>query len=216
MGPGYAIPGFAASFIFTTWAIMFASKRYGRDIWPSLDPDRQPGEFIKATLKGVSQVTFVEDWRTGIFWMGLTFSFELAPVTGRTFTNAYTTGWDPASPLFRGLHGITRVRDRRSTRHCGETAYWRDQSRSARVQSSARNDRTDELPPVKSRNFSIRDLRDGRVLSLHHAILAEFLFKMGFTHVDRAVRLHGVDIHVGSCGVRSSPSRNRLGPAVAL
>ena len=30
----WAIPGFTSSFIFTTWAMMYASKRYGHDIWP--------------------------------------------------------------------------------------------------------------------------------------------------------------------------------------
>ncbi len=56
-------------------------------------------EFGIAVLKGVSQVTFVENWVTGAFWVvGLTLSFEL--VGGRVFTNAFTTGWDPGSPLF--------------------------------------------------------------------------------------------------------------------
>ncbi|MDX1813838.1 MAG: urea transporter, partial [Candidatus Bathyarchaeia archaeon] len=56
-------------------------------------------EFIKAVLNGVSQVTFVENWKTGILWVvGLTLSFEL--VSGRVFTNAFTTGWDPSSILF--------------------------------------------------------------------------------------------------------------------
>jgi urea transporter len=122
----WAIPGFTSSFIFTTWAMMFASKRYGHDIWPPI-PDapkaeliegssnpRQENnpdfkwtakEFIKSTLKGVSQVTFVENWKTGVFWVvGLTLSFELSPlITGQArpwFTNAYTTQWDPFSPLY--------------------------------------------------------------------------------------------------------------------
>lgn len=133
-GQGWAIPGFTASFIFTTWFIMLATKRYGRDIWPhpatpdrparlievhdlasgvgELIPDSEnpvqvkiPGfkwtakEFVIAVLKGVSQVTFVENWKTGVFWViGLTLTFELAP--GRLFTNAYTTGWNPSSMLF--------------------------------------------------------------------------------------------------------------------
>ena len=38
-------------------------------------------EFIIATLKGVSQVTFVENWKTGIFWVvGLTLSFETSTI----------------------------------------------------------------------------------------------------------------------------------------
>ena len=141
-GNGWAIPGFTASFIFTTWVIMLAVKRYGHDIWPRPHyPGREPQlrklsegekvspfvtasgagelipdsenpiqvkipsfkwtakEFAIAVLNGVSQVTFVENWKTGILWViGLTFAFELAP--GRLFTNAYTTGWNPYSPLF--------------------------------------------------------------------------------------------------------------------
>jgi len=135
-GNGWAIPGFTAAFVFTTWTIMFATKRYGVDIWPRPAlPDRPvrlievhdtasgagdlmegsenpvqvpvPGfrwtakEFGIAVLKGVSQVNFVENWVTGVFWVvGLTLSFELVATGGRLFTNAFTTGWDPASPLF--------------------------------------------------------------------------------------------------------------------
>lgn len=122
-----AIPGFTSSFIFTTWAMMYASKRYGHDIWPDVPPAAKeetiPGssnpkpdtsfkwtakEFTIATLKGVSQVTFVENWKTGIFWVvGLTLAFELAPmiagVEGRPWwTNGYTAQWDPFSPLYLG------------------------------------------------------------------------------------------------------------------
>ncbi|MDD1674606.1 MAG: urea transporter, partial [Methanomicrobiales archaeon] len=135
-GGGYAIPGFTAAFVFTTWAIMYASKRYGTDIWPrpalqdrpvrlievhetasgtgtllegseNPVPEQIPGfawnawEFTKAVLNGVSQVTFVENWITGLFWViGLTLSFELVATGGRVLTNAFTAGWDPASPLF--------------------------------------------------------------------------------------------------------------------
>jgi urea transporter len=109
---GYAIPGFTSSFIFTTWIMMYATKRYGHAIWPS-PPSAEPSaapqeapfkwtavEFIKSTLKGVSQVTFVENWKTGVFWVvGLTLSFELFS-PGHIFTNGYTTGWNSSSPLF--------------------------------------------------------------------------------------------------------------------
>jgi len=129
-GGGWAIPGFTSSFIFTTWAMMYASKRYGHAVWPAAPP---PGpeaetiagssnpiqvvaqqfkwtakEFIIATLKGVSQVTFVENWKTGIFWVvGLTLSFEIAPMiagvqTRPWWTNAFTAGWDAMSPLYLG------------------------------------------------------------------------------------------------------------------
>ena len=113
-GLGYAIPGFTAAFIFTTWTIMYASKRYGIAIWPKAsekeaettpEADTQPSfkwtpkEFMKAVLNGVSQVTFIENWKTGIFWViGLTLSFAL--VSGNIFGNAYTAGWNVSSPLF--------------------------------------------------------------------------------------------------------------------
>lgn len=126
-----AIPGFTSSFIFTTWALMYASKRYGYDIWPEVpqtsraetivdseNPVQTPvenfrwtvTEFLKATLKGVSQVTFVENWKTGLFWIiGLTLAFEIAPfiigIQNRPwFTNAYTSQWNPYSSLY--LAGI--------------------------------------------------------------------------------------------------------------
>ena len=122
-----AIPGFTSSFIFTTWAMMFASKRYGHDIWPeppksaraeTITESENPvqtnpenfkwtaKEFIISTLKGVSQVTFVENWKTGVFWIiGLTLAFELAPFIAGVqdrpwYTNAYTSGWNEHSPLF--------------------------------------------------------------------------------------------------------------------
>jgi urea transporter len=123
---GWAIPGFTSSFIFTTWAMMFASKRFGHDIWPAPLPAPKEEliagsgnpvqeveqfkwtakEFMIATLKGVSQVTFVGNWKTGVFWVvGLTLAFELAPfisgVQDRTWwTNGYTSQWDEFSPLY--------------------------------------------------------------------------------------------------------------------
>jgi urea transporter len=124
LAKSWAIPGFTSSFIFTTWALMYATKRFGRDIWPAPAPapkeelisnsgnpsteDRfkwTPKEFIIATLKGVSQVTFVENWKTGVFWVvGLTLAFELAPIiTGQArpwWTNAYTAQWNEFSPLY--------------------------------------------------------------------------------------------------------------------
>src|SRR6266511_361599 len=123
----WAIPVFTSSFLFTTWAMMYAAKRFGHDLWPAPPPpakeeliagSRSPvqegsfkwtaKEFIIATLKGVSQVTFVENWKTGIFWVvGLTLAFELAPFIaggvqeGRPwFTNGYTSQWNEFSPLY--------------------------------------------------------------------------------------------------------------------
>lgn len=123
----WAIPGFTSSFIFTTWALMYATKRFGHDIWPAPPPPPPQEELIRgssnpvqaqdknfkwtakefmiATLKGVSQVTFVGNWKTGIFWVvGLTLAFELAPIlTGQNrpwFTNAYTAQWNEFSPLY--------------------------------------------------------------------------------------------------------------------
>src|ERR687892_301171 len=125
-GAKWAIPGFTSSFIFTTWALMYASKRFGHDIWPAPSPPPKEEllsgsgnpsqgepfkwtakEFIIATLKGVSQVTFVENWKTGVFWVvGLTLAFELAPMIagvqeGRPwFTNGYTAQWNENSMLY--------------------------------------------------------------------------------------------------------------------
>src|SRR5918995_943804 len=122
----WAIPGFTSSFIFTTWALMYASKRFGHDIWPAPPPPPKEEllsesgnpavvesfkwtakEFIIATLKGVSQVTFVENWKTGVFWVvGLTLAFELAPMIagvqeGRPlWTNGYTAQWNENSTLY--------------------------------------------------------------------------------------------------------------------
>lgn len=123
----WAIPGFTSSFIFTTWALMYASRRFGHDIWPAPPPSPPEEELISgsgnpvqiqeknfkwtakefmiATLKGVSQVTFVGNWKTGIFWVvGLTLAFELAPIlTGQDrpwFTNGYTAQWNEFSPLY--------------------------------------------------------------------------------------------------------------------
>jgi urea transporter len=124
----WAIPGFTSSFIFTTWTLMYATKRFGHDIWPEPLPAEAeelikgsgnpsqiteptfkwtPGEFMKATLKGVSQVTFIENWKTGVFWVvGLTLAFELAPIlTGQDrpwWTNAFTAQWNEFSPLYLG------------------------------------------------------------------------------------------------------------------
>ncbi len=122
-----ASPGFTSSFIFTTWAMMYASKRYGHDVWPEVPESAKedkisgsdnpvqlklenfkwtPKEFIIATLKGVSQVTFVENWKTGVFWVvGLTLTFELAPLIAGVqdrpwFTNGYTAQWNEYSPLY--------------------------------------------------------------------------------------------------------------------
>ncbi len=128
LAESWAIPGFTSSFIFTTWTIMYATKRFGHDIWPEPAPAAHEqlikgsgnpvlvqeenfiwtaGEFIKSTLKGVSQVTFVENWKTGIFWVvGLTLAFELAPfITGQDrpwWTNGYTAQWNEFSPLYLG------------------------------------------------------------------------------------------------------------------
>jgi urea transporter len=131
LGASLAIPGFTSSFCFTTWAMMYASKRYGRAIWPEVPAAREEmiagsgnpvqvtvanfkwtaKEFMIATLKGVSQVTFVENWKTGIFWVvGLTLAFEVAPMitVGGVeqdrpwWTNGYTAQWNPFSYLYLG------------------------------------------------------------------------------------------------------------------
>jgi urea transporter len=100
------------------------TKRFGHDIWPDRPAPGTyqrwwkscsgteefkwtAGEFMKSTLKGVSQVTFVENWKTGIFWVvGLTLAFELAPfITGQDrpwWTNGYTAQWNEFSTLYLG------------------------------------------------------------------------------------------------------------------
>lgn len=58
-----------------------------------------PWEFTKAVLNGVAQVTFVANWKTGVFWVvGLTLSFIM--VSGNLFGNAFTAMWDVSSALF--------------------------------------------------------------------------------------------------------------------
>jgi urea transporter len=125
-GKGWGIPGFTSSFGFTSWAIMLAAKRFGHDIWPPIPAAEQEelidhssnplqkdsfkwtaAEFIRATFRGVAQVTFVDNWKTGVFWVvGLTLAFELAPaITGQVrpfWTNAYTAQWNPYSLLYLG------------------------------------------------------------------------------------------------------------------
>lgn len=122
-GKGTAIPGFTSSFIFTTWFLMFAAQRFGRDVGLKqvgaaykmlrygednvrLEAVEEPAtpfkwtisEFMKSTLKGVSQVTFVENWKTGAFWVvGLTLSFELAPLLSGNPTNWWSNGYAGSS-----------------------------------------------------------------------------------------------------------------------
>ncbi|MGH9876061.1 MAG: urea transporter [Nitrososphaera sp.] len=126
LGESWAIPGFTSSFIFTTWALMYGMKRFGHDIWPAPAPPKEEliagsgspmqtnsfkwtaKEFIIATFKGVSQVTFVENWKTGVFWVvGLTLAFELAPFIAGVqerpwWTNGFTSQWNEFSPLYLG------------------------------------------------------------------------------------------------------------------
>jgi urea transporter len=109
---------------------MLGTKRFGHAIWPagqqeSLEKQMDPKsgtiaassnpqveefqwtakEFMIATLKGVAQVTFVNNWKTGIFWVvGLTLAFQIPPmVAGQSipwWTNAYTAQWSAFSPLY--------------------------------------------------------------------------------------------------------------------
>ncbi|MGI0066776.1 MAG: urea transporter, partial [Nitrosotalea sp.] len=120
-GKGTAIPGFTSSFVFTTWFLMLAAQRFGRDVCLKksgdtykmfrigqsensvrLEPTEEvtPSfkwttiEFMKATLKGVSQITFIENWKTGIFWVvGLSLSFELAPILTGNPINWWSNGY---------------------------------------------------------------------------------------------------------------------------
>jgi urea transporter len=125
----WAIPAFTSAFVLTTWFFMLGTKRFGHAIWPAGQPeslekqmDPKTGliagssnpqvqefhwtakEFMIATLKGVAQVTFVNNWKTGIFWVvGLTLAFQLPLIAEPNtpwWTNAYTANWNPFSPLY--------------------------------------------------------------------------------------------------------------------
>ena len=128
----WAIPAFTSAFVVTTWILMYATKMFGHGIWPAPDPESlehqtnpkqeliegssnpkqehfnwTAKEFMIATLKGVAQVTFVNNWKTGIFWVvGLTLAFQIPPaIPGQTipwWTNAYTAQWNPFSFLYLG------------------------------------------------------------------------------------------------------------------
>ena len=50
----WAIPGFTSSFIFTTWALMYASKRFGHDIWPAPPPSPPQEELIRGRQQSSS------------------------------------------------------------------------------------------------------------------------------------------------------------------
>lgn len=122
-GNGTAIPGFTSSFIFTTWFLMLAAQRFGHDVGlkqvgqtykmhrygednvklevPEVSEPQFKWtilEFMKSTLKGVSQITFVENWKTGVFWVvGLTLSFELAPILTGNPTHWWSNGYAGSS-----------------------------------------------------------------------------------------------------------------------
>ncbi|NHI03432.1 hypothetical protein DYY67_1744 [Candidatus Nitrosotalea sp. TS] len=122
-GNGTAIPGFTSSFIFTTWFLMLAAQRFGHDVGlkqvgqtykmhhygednvklevPEVSEPKFKWtilEFMKSTLKGVSQITFVENWKTGVFWVvGLTLSFELAPMLTGNPTHWWSNGYAGSS-----------------------------------------------------------------------------------------------------------------------
>lgn len=128
LGDGWAIPGFTAAFIFTTWILLYASKNFGHDIWPTPPEPKvviisgssnvltqetveykwTAAEFGRAVLKSPAQILFCNSWKAGIFWIvGLTLSFQLAPqVAGQMdipwWTNGYATQWDNFSPLYLG------------------------------------------------------------------------------------------------------------------
>lgn len=122
-GKGTAIPGFTSSFVFVTWFLMLAAQRFGhnmglkqgsttykmlrsgednvklQEIEELVTPFKWTiSEFMKSTLKGVSQITFVENWKTGLFWVvGLTLSFELAPLLTGNPTNWWSNGYAGSS-----------------------------------------------------------------------------------------------------------------------
>src|ERR687891_1219765 len=62
----WAIPGFTSSFIFTTWVLMYAIKRFGHDIWPEPIPAAAE-ELIKGSgnPSQINEPTF--KWTPGEF-----------------------------------------------------------------------------------------------------------------------------------------------------
>ena len=72
----YDVPALTAPFVFTTWIFLFAAKEFKAIRWRRLDPPPEEGmdisEFLRAVLRGVGQVMFIDDWVTGlIFCAGL-------------------------------------------------------------------------------------------------------------------------------------------------
>ena len=226
----WAIPGFTSSFIFTAWAMMYASQRYGRDIWPgppppptaekliaaSSNPDTKddfkwtPKEFIVATLKGVSQVTFVENWKTGLFWViGLTLAFELAPVVDVNgdpmnqdrpwWTNAYTAGWNPLSPLYLG--GVMALVGSAVGAACA--ILTKIPTAEIRIGLHGFNQvlvmiAITKLPAADLAVIPIRRPNDRGLFTLRDACSAEVLWYVGAACIDRAIRVHRIYRNVGS------------------
>ena len=99
-----------------------------------------PWEFIKAVLNGVSQVTFIENWKTGLFWViGLTLSFTL--VSGNLFANAYTLNLDASIIPVPGRGDRPhRLGNRGDFLHPGSISASRDTVWATRVQSGPGDD----------------------------------------------------------------------------
>ncbi|MDE1764780.1 MAG: urea transporter [Thaumarchaeota archaeon] len=127
-GKGTAIPALTSAFVFTTWFLMFAGQRirlgiglrtaeidyeYVLKSQGKIERVEKPkpnepssnwtvAEFFKSTLNGVSQITFISNWKTGIFWVvGLSLSFEIAPVLAGNPSNWWSNAYSSSSnPLF--------------------------------------------------------------------------------------------------------------------
>ncbi len=230
-GNGYAIPGFTASFIFTTWVMMYATKRYGLEIWPkSAEKEAEPAtdaatkssfkwtpkEFMKAVLNGVSQVTFIENWKTGIMWVvGLTLSFEL--VSGRIFTNAYTTDWNPSSPLF--LAGVMALTG--SAIGAGLAILTKLPTSEIRGGIHGFNQvlvmiALTSFLPLTWQTFLYAYRSHNRLQPFHNACASAFLQPMEPSGFNWSIRFHGLGFHVSYAICVAHTCRNWMGQAVSL
>jgi urea transporter len=204
----WAIPGFTSSFIFTTWAMMYANKRYGHDIWPA--PGTPPKEeliansgnpvtndnfkwtakeFIIATLKGVSQVTFVENWKTGIFWVvGLTLSFELAPL----------------------IAGQARLSSRSCLGNSYKITNCRDKTGASWLQPSAGNDSSDQFSAFKSTIIHDGSSSHSCVFGNSNAGFAKIFWNVGTACSNRTFRIYSMGVSARNFGFLTHSRRNWL------
>ena len=158
-----------------------------------------------ATLKGVSQVTFVENWKTGVFWVvGLTLAFQIPPlITGATaqnlpwWTNGYTAQWDQFSPLF--LAGAMALLGS----GIGVTLAILNKIPTAEIRLGLHGFNQvlvmmsfNEFPSFNCDNILLRSICNDSMLCNSHASSAEVLWNMGLACSHRAFCIYCMGIHV--------------------